>query len=82
MPPMTNDLAVLISENDIQVEVKASAVNFRDIAVSMTIIDDYQLGDECSRIVRLIGKNVNPSQLQPVDQVLASRPGQGAHQSI
>ena len=66
--------------DEIEIEVKASAINFRDIAASMGIIDDYRLGDECSGVVLRVGKDV--SDFNPGDRVIAWRPGQGAHRSI
>ena len=71
-----------VGDNEVEIEVKASALNFRDIAVSMGIIDDYRLGDECSGIVIRTGRNVKSADFQPGDRVLACRPGQGAHKSI
>ncbi len=62
--------------------VRASALNFRDIAASLGIIDDYKLGDECAGIVRHIGRFVDPTSFQAGDRVVAWRPGQGAHSSI
>ena len=71
-----------IGDDDVEVEVKASALNFRDLAASIGIIDDYRLGDECSGIVTRTGCNVDETEFQPGDRVLAFRPGQGAHRSI
>lgn len=71
-----------LGEDDVEVEVKASAINFRDIAASMGIIDDYRLGDECSGVVIRCGSNVKESEFKPGDRVIACRPGQGAHRSI
>ena len=72
----------VLADDDLEVEVKASAINFRDIAASMGIIDDYRLGDECSGIVIRTGRNVKESEFKPGDRVIACRPGQGAHRSI
>ena len=71
-----------IGEDDVEVEVKASALNFRDLAASIGIIDDYRLGDECSGIITRTGHNVDEGEFRPGDRVLAFRPGQGAHRSI
>ncbi|KAL8720894.1 MAG: hypothetical protein Q9225_002312 [Loekoesia sp. 1 TL-2023] len=71
-----------IDDDDIEVEVRASALNFRDIAASMGIIDDYRLGGECSGVVTRTGRNVKAADFQRGDRVLACRPGQGAHKSI
>lgn len=75
---LDNDLA----DDEVEIEVKASAINFRDVAASIGIIDDYRLGDECSGIVLRLGSKVDPNAFQIGDRVVAWRPGQGAHQSI
>ena len=71
-----------IGDEDIEIEVKASALNFRDLAASIGIIDDYRLGDECSGNVTRTGRKVKNADFRPGDRVLAFRPGQGAHRSI
>lgn len=71
-----------LPDDHIEVEVRASALNFRDIAASMGIIDDYRLGDEAAGYVLRVGKAVPADQFQPGDRVIAVRPGQGAHRSI
>ena len=71
-----------IGDDDVEVEVKASALNFRDLAASIGIIDDYRLGDECSGIITRTGRNVKETDFRPGDRVLACMPGQGAHRSI
>ena len=71
-----------IGDDDVEVEVKASALNFRDLAASIGIIDDYRLGDECSGIITRTGRNVNEADFRPGDRVLACMPGQGSHRSI
>ena len=48
----------------------------------MGIIEDYQLGDECSGVVIRTGTQVDKSAFQAGDRVVAWRPGQGAHCSI
>ncbi|KAL3426470.1 beta-ketoacyl synthase domain-containing protein [Phlyctema vagabunda] len=71
-----------LADDEVEIEVRASAINFRDIAASMGIIDDYRLGDECSGVVLRTGNKVASSDFKPGDHVLACRPGQGAHRSI
>lgn len=71
-----------LADDEIEIEVKASAINFRDVAASLGIIDDYKLGDECAGIVRRVGRNVNTFEFKTGDRVVAWRPGQGAHRSI
>src|SRR5262249_47350067 len=38
----------VLEGDQVEIEVKASAINFRDVAASMGIVDDYNLGDECA----------------------------------
>ena len=71
-----------LGDDEIEIEVKASAINFRDIAASMGIIDDYKLGDECAGIVLRTGSAVSPDDFTKGDRVVAWRPGQGAHRTI
>ena len=71
-----------LGDDDVEIEVKASALNFRDLAASIGIIDDYRLGDECSGIITRTGRKVDEAEFRPGDRVLALRPGQGAHRSI
>ena len=71
-----------LGDSDVEVEVRASALNFRDIAASMGLIDDFRLGDECSGVVIRTGSHVKESDVKVGDRVLVTRPGQGAHRSI
>jgi amino acid adenylation domain-containing protein len=71
-----------LGPDEIELEVRASALNFRDIAASIGIIDDYRLGDEASGVVLRLGSNVDKSKFAVGDRILAIRPGQGAHRSI
>ncbi|KAI1812330.1 polyketide synthase [Poronia punctata] len=69
-----------LKPDEIEIEVRASAINFRDIAVSMGIIDDYKLGDECAGLVTAVGSQVEGFDVG--DHVVAWRPGQGAHRAL
>ena len=71
-----------LADDEVEIEVKASAINFRDVAASIGIIDDYRLGDECSGVVIRTGAKVDKTSFQTGDRVVAWRPGQGAHRSI
>lgn len=71
-----------LADDDIEIEVRASAINFRDVAASIGIIDDYRLGDECSGVVVRVGRKVEKTAFDIGDRVIAWRPGQGAHRSI
>ncbi|KAK1445344.1 beta-ketoacyl synthase domain-containing protein [Colletotrichum cuscutae] len=69
-----------LAADELEIEVKASAINFRDLAASLGIIDDYKLGDECAGIVLRVGSEVKDYNVG--DRVVAWRPGQGAHRAI
>lgn len=71
-----------LQDDEIEIEVKASAINFRDVAASMGIINEHNLGDECAGIVTRTGSQVPDSAFTIGDRVVAWRPGQGAHRSI
>ena len=71
-----------LAHDEIEFEVKASAINFRDIAGSLGIIDDCKLGDECAGVVRQASNSVSAADFKAGDRVVAWRPGQGAHRSI
>lgn len=72
----------ILAEDEVEIQVKASAINFRDVAASMGIIDDYRLGDECAGIVLNVGRSVPAESFSVGDRVVAFRPGQGAHRTI
>ncbi|KAH6899708.1 polyketide synthase [Thelonectria olida] len=69
-----------IKANEVEVETKASSINFRDVAASMGIIEDFKLGDECAGIVTNVGSAV--AGFKVGDRVVALRPGQGAHRTL
>ncbi|RYO73747.1 hypothetical protein DL762_010377 [Monosporascus cannonballus] len=71
-----------LRHDQVEVEVRASALNFRDIAASMGLIEDYCLGDEVAGVVLRTGRDVQESELKPGDRVLVTRPGQGGHRSV
>ena len=71
-----------LGTHEVEIQVKASAVNFRDVAASMGIIDDYSLGDECAGFVIGKGSLVSDSDFMIGDRVVAWRPGQGAHRTV
>lgn len=68
-----------LADNEVEIQVMATALNFRDIAATMGIVQDKNLGDECAGIVHRVGSAVDPSKFKLGDRVMACRPGQGAH---
>ena len=75
-------LAQPLENDEVEIRVMATALNFRDIAATMGIVQDRNLGDECSGIVHRIGAGVDASRFKPGDRVVACRPGQGAHSTF
>ncbi|KAF7549858.1 hypothetical protein G7Z17_g6123 [Cylindrodendrum hubeiense] len=69
-----------LNDNEVEVETKASSINFRDVAASMGIIEDFKLGDECAGIVTNVGSAVTGFKVG--DRIVALRPGQGAHRTL
>ncbi|KAJ9293898.1 hypothetical protein DTO271G3_7274 [Paecilomyces variotii] len=69
-----------IQDDEIEIQVKASPISARDIAVVTGAIDSYKLGDECAGIITRIGNAVEG--FSPGDRVIAWRPGQGAHRTF
>ncbi|KAH7149618.1 polyketide synthase [Dactylonectria estremocensis] len=69
-----------LKDNEVEVETKASSINFRDVAASMGIIEDFKLGDECAGIVTKVGSAVTGFKIG--DRIVALRPGQGAHRTL
>lgn len=59
-----------LSENDVEVNIKASGINFRDVMTALGQISSYPLGCECSGIVSAVGKSVHDFQLG--DRVIAT----------
>ncbi|WP_437568352.1 type I polyketide synthase [Sorangium sp. So ce542] len=62
---------------EVEIQVKAAAINFRDVMKIMGIYPtedprDVHLGDECSGVVSRVGEGVD---LAPGDEVIALAPG-------
>ncbi|KAH8885836.1 hypothetical protein GQ53DRAFT_876671 [Thozetella sp. PMI_491] len=66
-----------LGEDDVEIDVRATAMNFRDVAVAMGLIQDWGLGNECSGVVHAIGSKVDETRFKPGDRVVASL--RGAH---
>ncbi|KAE8386092.1 hypothetical protein BDV23DRAFT_187650 [Aspergillus alliaceus] len=56
-----------IGDDEVDIDVAASGVNFRDIMVSMGQLVDNFLGCECSGVITQVGRNV--TRLKPGDRV-------------
>lgn len=69
-----------LAEDEVEIEVKASAISSRDVAASVGSVDDCNLGDDCAGIVLRAGSNV--MDIRPGDRIVAWRPGQGAHCTV
>lgn len=77
--PLPQDNTAL-GDKQVLIRVKASALNFHDLAVALGIIQDYNMGNECAGVITAVGASV--TNLFPGDRVVAYRPGQGAHQTF
>lgn len=71
-----------LGEDELEIEVRASAINLRDIVAAMGIIEDHKLGNECSGIVIREDSKVDETAFQSGDLVVAWGPGQGAHCTV
>lgn len=74
-----DDLSVAepLGADEVEVEVKASGINFRDIMISSGQMSDTSLGLECGGIVSRIGSNV--SHLKVGQRVAAWTDGNFSH---
>ncbi|KAL2069774.1 hypothetical protein VTL71DRAFT_14453 [Oculimacula yallundae] len=57
-----------LADDEVEIEVKATGMNFHDLMVALGQIFDTGLGVECSGIVTRIGRNV--SKMVPGDRVI------------
>lgn len=71
------DVANPIGDNEVEIKVQASGLNFVDIMIAMGQVQDTMLGAECSGIISRVGKNVN--KLKPGDRAMTWR--LGCHQT-
>ncbi|OKO94430.1 Lovastatin diketide synthase LovF [Penicillium subrubescens] len=58
-----DDVVELLADDDIEIEVKATGLNFKDIVVTMGQLAQPYIGIECSGIVSSVGKNVQHLQV-------------------
>ena len=59
-----------LPDHSVEVEVKASGINFRDVMTALGQIARYPLGCECSGVVSAVGKMVD--DFRPGDHVIAT----------
>ncbi|GES59003.1 hypothetical protein ATETN484_0003022500 [Aspergillus terreus] len=71
-----------LQDNEIEVKVMASAINFHDIAVAMGIIQDHKMSGEFAGVVTAVGGKIDSAEFQPGDRVVGFSPGMGAHGSL
>ncbi|KAJ5088244.1 type I iterative polyketide synthase [Penicillium angulare] len=58
-----DDVPEPLADDDIEIEVKATGLNFKDIVVTMGQLAQPYIGIECSGIVTSVGKNVQHLQV-------------------
>lgn len=60
-----------LGDAQIEFKVLASALNFRDIAIAVGLIQDYHFGEECSGIVTAVGPQAAKA-FQPGDRIVVA----------
>ncbi|KAB8360847.1 hypothetical protein FH972_024581 [Carpinus fangiana] len=68
-----DDKVGALPDNEVEIEVKATGMNFKDIVVSMGQLAQPYLGVECSGIISSVGKNV--TDVKVGDKVMAMSEG-------
>ncbi|GAD95061.1 hypothetical protein PVAR5_3699 [Paecilomyces variotii No. 5] len=58
-----DDTVAPLSDNQVEIEVKATGVNFKDVVVSMGQLSQPYIGIECSGVVSAVGKDVTDIQV-------------------
>lgn len=71
------DAAIPLGDNEVELKVEASGLNFVDIMIAMGQIQDTMLGAECSGTISRVGKDV--TTLKPGDRAMTWR--LGCHQT-
>jgi acyl transferase domain-containing protein/NADPH:quinone reductase-like Zn-dependent oxidoreductase/aryl carrier-like protein len=71
-----------LAPNEVEMQVKATSVNSRDIDVCMGSIDNEALGGDCAGVVTRVGSDVPLLSFKPGDRVVAWMPGAGCHRTI
>jgi acyl transferase domain-containing protein/NADPH:quinone reductase-like Zn-dependent oxidoreductase len=60
-----------LGDDQIEFRVLASALNFRDIAIAVGLIQDYHFGEECAGVVTAVGANA-AGEFQPGDKIVVA----------
>ncbi|KAJ9227058.1 hypothetical protein DTO027B5_8163 [Paecilomyces variotii] len=58
-----DDIVTPLGDDQVEIEVKATGVNFKDVVVSIGQLSQPYIGIECSGVVSAIGKNVKEIQV-------------------
>ncbi|KAK2608325.1 hypothetical protein N8I77_006943 [Diaporthe amygdali] len=58
--------------DQLEFKVVASALNFRDIAIAVGLIQDYHFGEECAGIVTKVGCSVDKDSFRPGDRIVVA----------
>ncbi|KAG8162418.1 hypothetical protein KVR01_008183 [Diaporthe batatas] len=69
--PNEDILNKALGDDQIEFKVLASALNFRDIAIAVGLIQDYHFGEECAGIVTAAGANAT-KDFQPGDRIVVA----------
>lgn len=59
-----------LGPDEVEVQVLASALNFRDVAIAMGFIQDWRFGEECAGIITKTGSDIDISRFKAGDRVL------------
>ncbi|KAI3396833.1 hypothetical protein diail_11662 [Diaporthe ilicicola] len=60
-----------LGDDQIEFKVLASALNFRDIAIAVGLIQDYDFGEECVGVVNKVGPSA-AKDFQPGDRIVVA----------
>ncbi|EPS35452.1 hypothetical protein H072_11126 [Dactylellina haptotyla CBS 200.50] len=58
-----------LQDNEVEVEVKAAGVNFKDCLIALGALNENKIGSEISGVVRRVGRDIEGHGLVPGDSV-------------
>ncbi|KAF7182343.1 hypothetical protein CNMCM7691_001823 [Aspergillus felis] len=64
-----------LGANEVEIEIRAAGLNFRDVMMAMGQIEAADLGAECAGIVTAVGSAVDQSKMRVGDHVVAPADG-------